>query len=57
MEHENGQGKKALPAAGSHDKDDGQVRLLVLFLTHPLSEQICFFFIQGKGLGQSTLTH
>ena len=57
MEHENGQGKKALLAAGSHGKDDGQVSLLILFLAHPLSEQIFFFFIRGKGVGQSTLTH
>ena len=48
MEQENGQGKKALPAAGSHDKDDGQVRLLVLFLTHPLTQQIFFFSFKEK---------
>ena len=48
MEHENGQGKKALLAAGSHGKDDGQVSLLILFLTHPLSEQIVFFSFEEK---------
>lgn len=39
---------KALPAAGSHDKDDGQVSLLILFLTLPLSEQIFFFSFEEK---------
>lgn len=39
---------KELQGAGNHDKDNGQVSLLILLLTHSLSEHNFFSSFQEK---------